>query len=148
MLQWLGSFDFEAMEFTTEGQVFNFPRDHHCDVSASRVNPAWSVMPTHHLTTYVICVTLVSQHAILVYTNCHCNCWGRLAWYVPPRHIDTFQSFALTSEITMCACSMRVCFHKAHVVMRVLLPLPLPRSPPLHCRSLIAMWKAYSGLMM
>jgi hypothetical protein len=33
LLQWLGTFDFEALEFTSEGEVFYFPRDHHCDVS-------------------------------------------------------------------------------------------------------------------
>jgi hypothetical protein len=32
-LQWVGTFDFEALEFTSEGEVFHFPRDHHCDVS-------------------------------------------------------------------------------------------------------------------
>jgi hypothetical protein len=30
---WVGNFDFEALEFTDEGTVFNFPRDNHCDVS-------------------------------------------------------------------------------------------------------------------
>uniref|UniRef100_A0A383W8D3 Uncharacterized protein n=1 Tax=Tetradesmus obliquus TaxID=3088 RepID=A0A383W8D3_TETOB len=29
---WVGEFDFEALEFTSEGQVFNFPRDNHCDM--------------------------------------------------------------------------------------------------------------------
>jgi hypothetical protein len=30
---WVGTFDFEALEFTSEGVVYNFPRDNHCDVS-------------------------------------------------------------------------------------------------------------------
>eukprot|EP00882_Tetradesmus_deserticola_P005276 GHRQ01005554.1.p1 GENE.GHRQ01005554.1~~GHRQ01005554.1.p1 ORF type:complete len:373 (+),score=99.62 GHRQ01005554.1:470-1588(+) len=29
---WIGTFDFEALEFTDEGRVFNFPRDNHCDI--------------------------------------------------------------------------------------------------------------------
>lgn len=33
VLQWLGTFDFEAMEFTSDGTVYHFPRDNHCDVS-------------------------------------------------------------------------------------------------------------------
>jgi hypothetical protein len=29
---WIGSFDWEALEFTDEGRVFHFPRDNHCDI--------------------------------------------------------------------------------------------------------------------
>ncbi|KAF6264263.1 hypothetical protein COO60DRAFT_171905 [Scenedesmus sp. NREL 46B-D3] len=29
---WVGSFDFEALEFTSEGAVYHFPRDNHCDM--------------------------------------------------------------------------------------------------------------------
>lgn len=36
-VQWVGTFDFEALEFTSEGDVFHFPRDHKCDVSSSHI---------------------------------------------------------------------------------------------------------------
>jgi hypothetical protein len=31
--QWVGSFDFDALEFSSDGTVYHFPRDVHCDVS-------------------------------------------------------------------------------------------------------------------
>jgi hypothetical protein len=27
---WVGSFDFDAMDFSSKGKVFHFPRDEHC----------------------------------------------------------------------------------------------------------------------
>lgn len=32
-LQWIGTFDFDALQFKDEGEVFYFPRDDSCDVS-------------------------------------------------------------------------------------------------------------------
>jgi hypothetical protein len=32
-LQWIGTFDFDALQFKDEGEVFYFPRDDRCDVS-------------------------------------------------------------------------------------------------------------------
>lgn len=29
---WIGSFDWQALEFVDEGRVFHFPRDNHCDI--------------------------------------------------------------------------------------------------------------------
>jgi hypothetical protein len=29
---WVGTFDVEQLEFTSEGTVYNFPRDNHCDM--------------------------------------------------------------------------------------------------------------------
>jgi hypothetical protein len=40
---WVGTFDFEALEFTSEGAVYHFPRDNHCDVSAAAASSA----PSH-----------------------------------------------------------------------------------------------------
>lgn len=36
---WVATFDFEALEFTSEGTVYHFPRDNHCDVSGSLDRP-------------------------------------------------------------------------------------------------------------
>lgn len=30
---WVGTFDMEKLEFTSDGTIYNFPRDNHCDVS-------------------------------------------------------------------------------------------------------------------
>jgi len=38
--QWVGTFDFDALEFASEGRVFNFPRDNHCDVSRQQITDA------------------------------------------------------------------------------------------------------------
>jgi hypothetical protein len=35
VLQWIGKFDYDALDFTTAGEVFYFPRDVHCDVSVA-----------------------------------------------------------------------------------------------------------------
>lgn len=32
-LQWIGTFDFDALQFKDEGEMFYFPRDDSCDVS-------------------------------------------------------------------------------------------------------------------
>jgi hypothetical protein len=37
---WVGTFDFEAMEFTSEGTVYHFPRDNECEVGGLAVSPA------------------------------------------------------------------------------------------------------------
>jgi hypothetical protein len=38
---WVGTFDFEALKFTSEGAVYNFPRDNHCDVSPAAALLVW-----------------------------------------------------------------------------------------------------------
>jgi hypothetical protein len=40
---WIGSFDWEQLEFTDEGRVFHFPRDNHCDIMYCNVEGVSSI---------------------------------------------------------------------------------------------------------
>lgn len=69
---WVGEFDFDTLEFTNDGVVYNFPRDNHCEVRLRVCNASCCSLPAISARTAAVlkCSVCISVLLRTHHTSC------------------------------------------------------------------------------